>query len=112
MFNNDITAVLSTKVFRFSSLCFYVCEFPACVFPRFSIISGFFLPVRLLGWERNLLIVFVASTAPQLGKHCGLRDDDDQDEHCGDGDGDDDGDDDSRQYSDNDASRCQNSNLV
>ena len=55
-----------------------------------------------------MLIVFVASTAPQLGKHCGLRDDDDQDEHCGDGDGDDDGDDDSRQYSDNDASRCQN----
>ena len=103
MFNNDITAVLSTKVFRFSSLCFYVCEFPACVFPRFSIISGFFLPVRLLGWERNLLIVFVASTAPQLGKHSGLRDDDDQDG---------DGDDDSRQYSDNDASRCQNSNLV
>ena len=70
----------------------------------YFIISGFFLPVRLLGWERNLLIVFVASTAPQLGKHSGLRDDDDQDG---------DGDDDSRQYSDNDASRCQNSkNLV
>ena len=105
-FSLTCTAVLSTKVFRFSSLCFYVCEFPACVFPRFSIISGFFLPVRLLGWERNLLIVFVASTAPQLGKHCGLRDDDHHDEHC------DDADDDSRQYSDNDASRCQNSNLV
>ena len=84
-------------------MCFYVCEFPACVFPRFSIISGFFLPVRLLGWERNLLIVFVASTAPQLGKHSGLRDDDDQD-----GDDDDDADDDSQQYSENDASRCQN----
>ena len=87
--------------FLFASLFFYVCEFPASVFPRFSIISGFFLPVRLLGCERNLLIVFVASTAPQLGKHSGLRDDDDQD-------GDGDGDDDSRQYSDNDASRCQN----
>ena len=49
-----------------------------------------------------MLIVFVASTAPQLGKHSGLRDDDDQDG---------DGDDDSRQYSDNDASRCQNSKI-